>query len=250
MWWVKRRTEGPAALHCVSADPSLIIKRLFQLVETKSNLPKMSKTFPLKRGWLVGGAAAESVSFSSFLHQAAVHEAAIRLVATRYAHFTFCDKLRDNDGQRLARDTPTHASCTSSTPHLSTPPCLGWLAARPRKSSSRRRQQPSALTRAACLGYFQLPPGLRMQVGGAGVEGIKKKEKKRKAEAPTPVSSCIVLVSRVTPEETFHKCIKKEDRLKTSTQWWTPVLCFPLDTVKNCSFWSQWTQKPIDVWGY
>lgn len=41
--------------------------------------------------------------------------------------------------------------------------CLCWLAGRRRKPYRRRHQQRSAPTWPACLGYFQPPPGLRMQ---------------------------------------------------------------------------------------
>lgn len=144
--------------------------------------------------------------------------------------------------QRLARDTPTHASCTSSSPPPSLPPRLRWLAARPRKSCSRRRQQPSALTRPACLGYFQLPPGSQDASRRGGVEGRKKKEKERKAEAPTPVSSCFVLVSWVTPEETFHKCVEKKDRLWKRQPVGEPR-CFVFH-------WTQWSIARFDHNGH
>lgn len=50
-------------------------------------------------------------------------------------------------------------------------------------------------------------------VGGGENKNIKKK-KEKKSRSP---DSCVLLhcarVSRVTPEETLHKCIKKKDRL-------------------------------------
>lgn len=96
--------------------------------------------------------------------------------------FTFCEKLRYTDVQRLARDTPTHASCTSSSPHPSSlSPLISGAA-----EEVFQQTTPAALCfDSGCMsGLFPVAAWTQdaSQRGGV-VGGMKKKEKKRKSRS-------------------------------------------------------------------
>lgn len=99
---------------------------------------------------------------------------------------------------------------------------LYWLVARLRKPYSRRRQQCSAPTCAACLCYFRPPPGFRMQ----------SKARRKKAEDPDfySTSSALWLVSSMTPEKTPPEVSKTVPSLKITTWRWTPGHCLNRDS--------------------
>lgn len=98
--------------------------------------------------------------------------------------------------------------------------CLCWLAAWLRKSYRRRHQQHFALTWPVCLGYFQTPPGLRMQPRA-----------RRKKAGPWLAStrgsgSCPQWLRKKSSPEVF----KSAQPLKTTTLSWTPELCLNWDS--------------------